>query len=67
MKIFMDNRSVGVRSLVAKSTSISSGQSNKSFLSPGGSPRVLDNPEFVSNADKEDTVVESGFAVVENT
>ena len=57
----------GVGGLVADTASVSSGKSNEALFSPGGSPGVLDNPPVVTGTDQEDTVVELGLAVVEDS
>jgi hypothetical protein len=53
--------------VVAETTSVSSSESDVSLLSPGGSPRVLDLPVSTDNSDEEDSVVEGGLAVAEDT
>jgi len=58
---------VGIRSNVADTASVSSSKSNESTFSPWGSPWVLDSPWSISNTDKENSVVEGGLAVVEDT
>lgn len=56
-----------MRRLVADTASVSTGKADESGLSPAGCPGVLDSPVLIGDTDEEDTVVEAGTAVVEDS
>lgn len=53
--------------MVAETTGVSARESDVSGLSPGGSPGVLDLPVSANDSDQEDSMVESGLAVAEDS
>lgn len=57
----------GVGGGVGKTAGVSSGESDVSVFTPGGVPGVLNVPGFSIVTDEEDSVVEVGVTVVEDT
>ena len=51
----------------ANTASVSSSKSDVSSLSPSSSPGVLDLPGSTDDTDQEDSVVDSGSTVAEDT
>ena len=55
------------REIITDSTSISQGQTNKTFFSPSGTPRILDLIVSVRNAHQQHIVIQVLSAITEDT